>query len=176
MNAAERCEALIASMHADLDEYVAPVAGQQIADQLRKQDPEALDAWLRANAGRIIAERLTFLDRSDRAKARSRGPARRFREAVDRLPADPGATGPFRTFCVIDAANTRRRVGDMTGEDHRYVAGNYEASGKRDLMLAAFHFEIAKRVGDRRTAEVFLEAEYQSLEVSITGARSIKAA
>jgi hypothetical protein len=89
--------------------------------------------------------------------------------------AEDGDYEPLSHFAVvyaIDDENTRRPVGEMTGADHRFVAGRYKASAASDLMLAAFHEKVAKKVGSRRTADVFSEEQYDAMLRSLTGGKA----
>lgn len=72
----------------------------------------------------------------------------------------------------IDEANTRRKVADMTGDDHRFVAAKYGSSGRYDLMLEAFHKAVAREIGKKRTADVFTEGQYLNLLDSISSKAS----
>ena len=55
----------------------------------------------------------------------------------------------------------------MTGKDHLFVAADYDRDARPLLLLAAFHQAVAKKVGRKRTADVFSEAEYDRLYRSI---------
>lgn len=149
-------------------DFVPSLLASQIADQLRATDPGFLADWLDERASNVLLIEIDRILRSDRTKARSRYGARAFAAAA--------ATGDVVTLSafthvrfVVDDKNTRRALGDMTAADHLYVADKYEASGNRQLMLAAFHRAVAKRVGRKTTAEAMTEAQFRKLEDSILG-------
>jgi hypothetical protein len=50
-----------------------------------------------------------------------------------------------------------------------YVASRYHETAAVAKMREAFHKAVAKRVGDRRTEEVFTEEEYDAMYRSIVG-------
>ena len=79
------------------------------------------------------------------------------------------ALSNFRTTYVIDEYNTRRRVKDMTGADHHFVADNYAQQGRYSLMLSDFHRAVAKQVGGQRTEDVLTEDDYARLFNSLIG-------
>jgi hypothetical protein len=154
----------IIAMAVPAGDWVATVVSYDIVTELSRKDPDLLAGWLRAYAVTILARRISEQARSARSLQRARASARAFDAAVSE--ADGGNLAPLRSFatsCVVDALNTHRRVADMTGADHEYVASRHHRRGTTDLMLAAFHRAIAARLGDRRTSEVFTEAEYASL-------------
>lgn len=156
MSFAERLAQHRASLSRD---YVAAVEAERFVAMMEAKHPAELAEWLRANAVRFCTVALGNMARSDRAKANHRVGARAFADAMDEE-----SLSVFRSVeYVIDADNTRRFVADMTGRDHRFVADGYEASGKRDLMLAAFHRAVAKKVGAHRTADVLSEDQYESM-------------
>jgi hypothetical protein len=149
-------------------DFIPAIEAARLVDQMAAEHPAALDEWMRAHAVQHAAAELTALLRSERATTRRHATTRAFSEAV--ASGDPEALSVFREVHVIDNKATRRSVGDMTGADHRYVAGQYAHTGRRALTLEAFHLAVAKKVGTRRTAEVFSEATYVDMLRSLTGA------
>lgn len=165
-------------VHALIDEwipegdFVVAIVAHKLTDYLRETAPELLAGWLEERASTVMAQVIGDRLRSDRARA-VRCAAGRFAEAV--RAAEAGDFEPLSHFAVtytVDAESTRRRVGAMTGDDHRFVASNYQASGSYDLMLAAFHEKVAKKVGSRTTADVFSEEQYDAMLRSLTGAKA----
>lgn len=133
-------------------------------------DPDLLDGWLHAIAEHALTDVITKRERSQRATARTRAGSKAFAEARDALEnGDQAALSMFAVTFAVDEDNTRRRVADMTGKDHLFVAADYERDAKPLLMEAAFHKAVAKKVGSKRTADVFSEAKYDELYRSITG-------
>lgn len=161
---------IITAHRAGLTEFVAPVEAQRLVDGLDAAGRRSLDRWLRSHAVEMVADVLTSMDRSDRSKARRRSACRAFSDAAE--AGDAEAMEVFATFYVVDAENLRRRLGEMTAADHRFVASGYAASSKRDAMLAQFHQAVARKVGKGTTADVMTEATYLGLLDSITGCTS----
>lgn len=154
---------------AEPDFQPAVIAAKLVA-AVEEHDPDSLDEWLHAHAVAITTLEIGTRLRSIRARHVRRAAARSFAEAVE--AAEDGDAEPLTHFTVVYEVSddhVRRPVAHMTGADHLYVAGAYRASGRRDLMLAAFHRAVAKKVGKHTTAEVFSEAEYHDLLHSIAG-------
>lgn len=106
--------------------------------------------------------------RSRRARGRARAKSEAFGEAIAR-----GDFSPFDEPYPVDAeSGIWRPVRYMTGTDHQFVATNYERSANTDLLLAAFHRAVAKKVGKRETGEVMTEEQYVRLYQSIVGKES----
>lgn len=151
-------------------EWVPAVVAAELRGRLARTDPELLAGWLDTLAVQFLTEVITTRERSIRATARSRAGARTFGSAVK--AGDVELVGSFAVTYVVGADNSRRRVADMTGDDHRFVAGGYRETEARARMLAAFHEQVARKAGDRCTAEVMSEAEYDLLYRSIVGVRA----
>jgi hypothetical protein len=152
-------------------DFVAPVVAEKLHAHLLETDPDLLDGWLRASAVHFLTRAIGDRDRRERTAARTRADARQFRKASEAAEAgDDEGLSVFATVrYVVDGDETRRALGDMTGADHLFVADGYRESASRARMLEAFHRAVAKRVGKRKTSDVFTEAEYQKLYDSITG-------
>lgn len=167
----------IAEMNAAITEalgdgdIVAPIVAEELRTHLLETDADLLDGWLRANAVHFLTRAIGDRDRRERTAARTRGDARRFRAASNAAAAgDSEALSMFATVrYVVDDEETRRLLGDMTGADHLFVANGYRESAAKARMLEAFHRAVAKKVGKRKTSDVFTEAQYQKLYDSITG-------
>lgn len=157
---AARMDAVV-SGQPDLEIYEVVEA---LYEELQQSDPELLHGWLQANALQFLSETIRQRFHSDRSRHRN---ARRkaFGDA-----ADSGTLADyFEQRFVVNEKNTWRRLGDMTGADHRYVAGQHECTAKRAALLAKFHLAVARKVGTRRTEEVFSAEKLAKLEQSITG-------
>lgn len=146
-------------------DFVVGVIADKITAHLREHEPRAFREWLDEHAAIFVHERIRARLRSQRGTALHRGPGRRFAESVE-----AGEVGHFAVTYVVDLEATRRRVRDMTGPDHLFVAQQYDGSARRELMLAAFHRVVAKRVGRRRTGDVLSEEQYDALLASVTAA------
>jgi hypothetical protein len=159
-------------------DYAAPLVAAELVEKLRATDPGLLSGWLDLRAAVFLADTIARRSNSKRQAARVGGPRRAFAEAAQRFTeqTDPAILAPFATEYVIDAENTRRRVADMTGPDHRFVAAGYAESKRTAALLEKFHVAVARKVGDRRTAEVISESEYLAMLRSITGPAPVQAA
>lgn len=140
---------------------------------LAEQEPETLAEWLEGVGLRELRDASRQRSLSLRARARRQAGPAAFAAASARFEAGAlDALVPLLEvdFCVDDDG-TRRRVADMTGTDHAFVAGCYRFSSDREAMEAAFHTAVAKKVGKNRTADVLGEEAYRSLYQSIVGAK-----
>jgi hypothetical protein len=149
-------------------DFVVLVEAEQFHKLMERDHPDELAEWQTAKTVEFIADALGTIIRSERAKARTRAGARAFQEAAEELaaaggPENPDALDSFAQVYKVNKNNLFRSVADMTGADHRFVADQYEATGKRALMLTSFHRAVAKKVGTRRTGDVFEMAEYDRL-------------
>jgi len=144
----------------EVDFVPAVVAGKAIA-QLREQEPEVLNDWLHDNAERFLTTELTYRLRRDRGVVRRGASKRAFAAAAGR--AEEGDDEALRHFSVvyeIAPDHTRRRLADMTGADHAFVATRYGERSATNHLLEAFHRVVSRKVANRRTADVFTEEEY----------------
>lgn len=157
-------ELLAAHLGSLPDGFVAAVEAERFRDWMRAEHPEVLSAWLAEQELRAIHRAIIDHDRADRTRVRNRAVSRAFAE---RYPEELSA---FDIRFVVDEENLRKRVADMTGADHAFVADRYQASANRELMLCEFHRAVATKVGKRRTADVLDVEQYESLQRSITGA------
>lgn len=150
-------------------DYVAPVIAAELVDRLRTEDPDLLSGYLHLRAAAVLADVIARRSNSKRQAARLGAPRVAFAEAARTFAEqrDPVVLQPFATEYVIDEANTRRRVADMTGEDHRFVAGRYAEARTTAALLEQFHLAVAKKVGDKRTADVIGEEQYLRLYRSV---------
>lgn len=151
-------------------DWVPALVAEKLIDRLTHDDPDLLNGWLHTLASQLLTDAISMRERSIRTVTRRRASSRAFGKAAEAAEAgDTTELGSFAVTYAIDEANTRRRVADMTGTDHRFVATDYTRKAKRSQMLAAFHRAVAKKCGSKRTAEVMSEAEYDRLYQSITG-------
>lgn len=151
--------------------WVAAIVAEKLHAQLLETDQELLDGWLHAVAVDTLRLAIGTRSRVQRTAARQRSGSRAFREAAKEAE-ETGDTAPllglFSLDYVIDEANTRKRAADMTGPEHLFVAENtYQRSANEALMLAAFHRAVAEKVGAKRTSEVFTEAAYEAMYMSV---------
>lgn len=157
----DRIEKIIESWVPDDGDLIAEVVAQKLYANLQETAPDLLEQWLHERAQIFLTQTVTSWLNRERAKASRRAVKRAFKDASDQAEeGDDTELGHFAVLHVVAADNTRRRVADMTGADHRFVADKYQASGKYDLMLSAFHRAIGKACGAKRTADVMTEQQY----------------
>lgn len=154
---------LIDRYFGDLDNFSVAVEIGGFQRWLRDNHPEVLRSWLAQMEQSFLARAVAARQRSQRAQAQKRV----LRTAV--VPRHGESPSEFQVRCSVGPEYRWVRVGDMTAGDHRFTARRYTETGQRMLLLGAFHREIAKRLGDRRTSEMFTEEEYAKLRSSITG-------
>lgn len=152
-------------------DYTAPVIAADLVAHLRETDPDLLAGWLDLRADVVLADVIARRSNSKRQTARILRPRRAFAEAARSFAADGDAVvlRPFAFEYVVDAANTRRTVGQMTAADCLFVAGRYEDTARTAKLEASFHKAVAKKVGLRTVGEVFSEEQYLSMYQSVTG-------
>jgi hypothetical protein len=147
------------------DDLIPAVAAEKLVSQLEETDLDLLDLWLRAGAQSFLTAKITERVRQLRAQAAAGHVKTRFSKAAK--SGDSRELGVFAIRFCVDDDNTQRRVADMSGADHLYVAADYDHSGKRSMVLASFHKKVAAKVGDKKTSEVFGEEEYAAMLLSI---------
>jgi hypothetical protein len=136
----------------------------------RVEDPKGLRAWLDSHAEAFVHDEISRRFRAQRRHARSS--AARFGDAAKNFEetGDPQSFGVyFATREMVNEQGVQRCVGEMTGNDHLYVAECKTLQGNALLAVAAFHRAIAKKVGSRRTCDVFTEADYAKMMNSLVG-------
>lgn len=148
---------------ADTEQPNEATAADVVA-KLLANDPDLLTGWLLAKAQSVVSTYLRQIDASGRSHTRAVAAGAAFADAVTRYEAgDPGAFSAFEVRYVVSDEGARRRVADMRGSDHTFVAAAYAASAKRDKLFESVHRAVAKKVGARTTSEVFTEAEYVAM-------------
>lgn len=168
-------------MNAFIDEmtpatdYVAPLVAHDVVEKLRVNDLELLEGWLDLRAEVIMADhvhqRLKSRRNASRASiARSTfaGAAENFSHGGDASSFREAVRSPFSTEYVVNDELLRRRVGDMTGADHLFVAQGYADSKQTAALLESFHRAVGKKVGKKQTRDVFTEQQYLDMYQSIT--------
>jgi hypothetical protein len=146
--------------------WVPAIVAQKLRAELAETDADLLDGWLHAMAEHLLTAAITRTVHHDRALARTRAQSRAFGRAV--ADGDAEALSMFSIMHRVSEENLQRRAADMTGADHLFVASDYRTEARPLLLLAAFHEAVAKKVGKKRTADVFSEARYDALYRSIT--------
>lgn len=143
--------------------WISEQLARQIMARLMDEDPELLEGWLHEYAVHTLTTRISEQARSahgHRSSARRRS-----------VFADAAADGPdsMSAFLVIDTRNTRKRISEMTGDDHLFVARRHERRSRSEAVLAAFHEAVAERVGTRRTGDVLSQQEYDDMYQRLLG-------
>jgi hypothetical protein len=152
-------------------DYAAPIVAAELAAHLRQSDPDLLAGWLDLRAEVFLADVIARRSNSKRQAARFLKPRRAFAEAARSFESSGEAVvlKPFAFEYVVDAANTRRTVGQMRAADCLFVAGRYEETARSAKLEASFHRAVAKKVGLKMVADVFTEEQYLTMYQSITG-------
>ena len=141
-----------------------PVVAQEIVDRLLGGDPELLSGWLLAKAPTIVCDYLRQIDHTSRGRVRITAPGKAFADAAARFEAGQSdAMVVFEARYVVNEDGARRRVADMTGPDHVFVAREYAESARTQKFLESVHRAVAKKVGDRKTSEVYTPEQYVAL-------------
>lgn len=155
------------------DGWIVGIVAAKLHAQLLESDHDLLDGWLSEHAVPILSDYIGQRERSIRARSRLRAKPRQFAAAAsdaDQSGDYSDLPGMFAATYPVDADDLRKRVADMTGADHKYVAETvYQPLAEKNKLLAAFHRAVAKKVGNRKTAEVYSEAEYEQMFRSIVG-------
>lgn len=145
--------------------WIAAEVAAKLVDRLTANDPDLLDGWLRVMAPGLLTEAIALRVRAARSVARARAGARAFADATE-AGAEP--VGFLAIHYVVDEADTRMRLADMTGPHCLYVADRYDQQAVTAAMEAAFFRALAGRVGARRVGQVLSGAEVERLRQSIT--------
>jgi hypothetical protein len=142
-------------------EFVVDEQAEKVLALLEEVDPDASDAWGRELKLEALGLLLRQRQHSQRRHARDliarAGSADRISDAIER-----GSLRPFSECLCVDG-KTWKRVAEMTGADHLYVAERHRQRAGTESMLDAFHRQIAKSVGTARTADVMDEETYALL-------------
>lgn len=151
-------------------DFTARIVAEDVIAKLRANDPGLLAGWLDLRAGEILGAWIVAHYNSLRSRSRVMAPRKAFAEAAERFTdtGDIATLGPFGAVYVVDHANLRRRVADMVGDDHLFVADHYADDKHTAAMLEAFHRAVAKKIGTQRTADVFSADQYLTMYRSIT--------
>ena len=150
-------------------DFVAPVVSAEIVEELRSSDPDLLSGWLDVRAEVILTDFIGTRDRTQRAKAVRQRAAVEFNSAAEKLAAgDPEPMRVFRERLVVSADNLRRPIGDMTKDDHLFVASEHTRRSEAALLEASFHKAIAKKIpAGKTTKDVMSEEDYVRIRDSI---------
>ena len=153
----------------DGDYRVSEVA-MQVWERAINENPERLNAFLWDLARQMIGGELRGIQRSRRSTMYHRQRSWAFGNAAQQFvqTGDQTVFHPFEIRYAV-AGNVQRKVGDMRGDDHRYLAEKRRQSSFRDSLMSQFHLRVADVVGDRRTAEAMSEEQYTRLYQALVG-------
>lgn len=156
-------------------DYVAPLVAHELVEKLLANDPDLLRGWCEARYEPILADFIHHKVKGRRSASREAAARSAFAEAAGSFAATGNVTAlreavrsPFDTEYVVNHGLLRRKVRDMTGPDHLFVAREYAESKQTAMLLESFHRAVAKKVGQQRTGEVFTEETYLAMYRSIT--------
>lgn len=128
-------------------------------------DPDLLTGWSRLTLHQNLLSLLRSLD----ARDRSQSVRRAFTD--QRVAFEAGDLTAFDVVHVVNNEFLRKRVGEMTAADHRYVAQRYTASAIRASYEAEFHSVVAARLdAGQVTADAFNPSQYVRLRENIVSA------
>jgi len=162
MNSHDRIIEILNQHTPDTDFYISEVA-EKVRAHLEEKEPDLLEEWLREQLSSFLATSLRRVQSSRRMRDRKRMKARAFSQSIKNWSGAPEDNLTFNVTYTVDDEHTRRRVGDMTGDDHNYVAESYERTAENHKMLAAFHRAVARKVGKRKTGDVLTPQDYHKL-------------
>lgn len=148
MKPTERLDALIQAYAEAQESYTAAEISELLVNEHRDEVVQWAEDCLFSIVREFVGNRLR---------------ATRYMIRQGRERSDDHGRSIFDQDFVVDEAFTRKRLGAMTGPDHRFVAAEYDRAASEAKQYAALHRLIAKRVGARRTDEVFTEEQLQSL-------------
>lgn len=137
---------------------------------LQDEEPELLAGWMDEVARQVLRSHFRAHLLRQRATWRATAQRRAFRNVVNEAEetGDSTSLSDFSFSYVVNEESLRRRVGEMTADDHSFVASVHERSADRLLLLAAFHRAIAKRIPPgKTTADVMDEETYSRIFRSI---------
>ncbi len=157
-------------------DYVAPVVAHDLVEKLRANDTELLAGWLDVRAEVTMTAYISDRIKNRRQSSRESTARGVFGAAAERFATTGDgaalrhatAISPFDAEHVVNDGLLRRRVGEMTGPDHLFVAKEYADAKQTAALLESFHKAVAKKVGDRKTKDVFTEDQYMDMYRSIT--------
>jgi hypothetical protein len=156
-------------------DYVAPVVAHDLVEKLLANDPDLLRGWCEARYEPILADFIHHKVKGRRNASRESLARTAFAEAAREFTASGDVSAlreavrsPFDAEYVVSHGLLRRKVRDMVGADHLFVAKEYAETKQIAALLESFHRAVAKKIGGKRTSEVFTEETYLAMYRSIT--------
>jgi hypothetical protein len=161
----------IIERHTNVPTYQTRIVAQDIVSYLLANDPDLLHGWLRIRAADLLHEVINRRDRSRRARGAIQRKLKNFNDTLEEFVA--GNEQPVRSFLsapyVINQENDRKYLRDMNREDLVYVADEYSNRAAANTALAALHYAMAKRVGEKTVGEVFTDQQIIELREAMLG-------
>lgn len=152
------------------DFRVHDVAGD-VWERALTENPDMFWGWLQVNGAAVIrnAIRNELRQRRSGYYRQERGSA--WLAAADQFnkTGDETVFSPFEMHYSVDEQHTQRRVGDMRGTDHLFVASREQGRADFAGLRASFHRRVAEVIGERTTEEVMTEEQYNKLFDTIVG-------
>lgn len=154
---------------ADASSDPAPKVAERVVKKLRATDKDLLDGWLEANAQGFIRDAINHAGRSTRAHVRQTRGRSVFGEAAERYQAGDGdALDSWLDVRYVVEDGSRKKLSDMTADDLRFTADEYERTESESAMEKAFLRALAKKVGKKGTVSDHLtEDQIRSIRNSL---------
>lgn len=135
----------------------------QITTKIMADRPGDVDEWVAEHRGLMFSRWVGDILRFDRIAERKRAP---LEEIIERT-----ATGMslFNLSYVVNDDNVRKSLGELTGNDHRYVADSYRKQSEVMSNYSDLHHKIADTVGRKLTRTVYTETELRNLFAQYEG-------
>lgn len=124
----------------------------EVAEAILKGNPQLVREWLDESTATLLTKFVTDHLRHTRHHLQRRKKAE-----------EEGWASVFDQSFVVNDEHVRMRLGDMRAADHLYVASQYEREANTARQKEHLHRLIAKKVGKKRTEEVFNEEQLISL-------------
>lgn len=147
-------------------DFVPAEEAERFVAFMETHHPDEIVEYMHAKFVNMITIELGRTRRSERARAHRSSTRAKFAKTLAEGGTDAVAD-VFAAHYVVDSNNTERALRDMNGPDHLFVAHGYERSGRKDLLRCQFHKAVARRVGQRRTGDVFTDTDYLALHDEI---------
>jgi hypothetical protein len=140
-----------------------PDAAEALLAEALATRPRELKKWLMDDAYNAIAIKIREFGVNDRARTRRTSV---FAEALAEyetgdLDALACYTERFwEARYIVTDGGALKSLGDMVGKDHAFVSRAYGDMARQDAILESVHAVLARKVGKRRTSDVFTPQEY----------------
>lgn len=149
------------------DFILADVAAKFLVD-MQARYPQHFTQWVDERAVDFVHDTLRRLLHSQRARAGHANRTSVFRAMADDLavdPTDPNRIDLFRQAYVVSHEHLWRHLRDLTKTDLGFIAGQYEARGRKMLMRAAYMRQLEALVGPGQVlGDVLTEVELVRLQ------------